>query len=131
MDPSGPSLATDGFWAVPMDGASPSGSQVPGPGLPFGACRVTSEPQLGTPGGLGPDAACLGLDLGGSYDHKEVPTCQWVRTPTSPEPRVEWPRPLELCAHPGLCPRCWPGGGVGSGPFWPWGAPEGDGEKQT
>lgn len=46
-----------------------------------------------------------------------------VRTATSPESCVvdmEWARPLEQCAHSGLCPWCWPGVGlVLSGPREP------------
>lgn len=42
-------------------GSCPPGSQVPGPGRPLGATRVTFEPLPGTPGGLGPDGPVLAL----------------------------------------------------------------------
>ena len=42
-------------------GSCPPGSQVPGPGRPLGATRVTFEPLPGTPGGLGPVGPVLAL----------------------------------------------------------------------
>ena len=96
VGPSRPPWPGKASWAGPV--GPPPRFQVPGPGRPLGATRLTFEPLVGTPGGLGP--AQLSLELSASCDYAGVHLS--VGTRMSPKPHVE------LCACSGLCPLCWP-----------------------
>lgn len=90
-------------WAGPV--GPPRRFQLPGPGRPlWPPTRLSFEPPVGTPGGLGP--AWLSLELGASCD------CAGVHLSAGRDTHVPQAH-VELCACSRLCPLCWPRTGQG------------------